>query len=220
MLIIFNNTELYLDAFDRKTLSVELFRKGKYMDDKRNMIISVAEQMYAHFGFKRTTMEEIAKKARIGKSTLYYYFKSKEEIFAEMIQKGLLITKQKLSGAINEATTPQEKIRNYVLTRMNHLKELINYYTTLTDEHLDHYFFVEQARVDFFNYESNTLKSLLNEGVELNLFDIADIDTTVRMIIIALKGLEYQLFIQETDYDLETESNLMIDIIFKGIEKR
>jgi AcrR family transcriptional regulator len=190
------------------------------MDDKRNMIIAVAEQMYAHFGFKRTTMEEIAKKARIGKSTLYYYFKSKEEIFAEMIQKGLLITKQKLSGAINEATTPQEKIRNYVLTRMKHLQELINYYTTLTDEHLDHYFFVEQARVDFFNYESNTLKSLLNEGIELNLFDIKDIDTIVRMIIIALKGLEYQLFIQETDYDLETESNLMIDMIFKGIEKR
>ena len=41
-----------------------MFRKGKSMNDKKNMIIAVAEQMYAHFGFKKTTMEEIAKKAK------------------------------------------------------------------------------------------------------------------------------------------------------------
>ena len=53
------------------------------MDEKKARIIAAAEQMFAHFGIQKTTMEEIAKKVHMGKSTLYYYFKSKEDIFAE-----------------------------------------------------------------------------------------------------------------------------------------
>jgi AcrR family transcriptional regulator len=46
------------------------------MDDKKERIITIAEQLFARFGIQKTTMEDIAKKARMGKSTMYYYFKT------------------------------------------------------------------------------------------------------------------------------------------------
>ncbi|MCK4357400.1 MAG: helix-turn-helix transcriptional regulator, partial [Candidatus Cloacimonetes bacterium] len=46
--------------------------------DKKEQILKVAGNIFAKFGLKKTTMDEIAKLARMGKSTLYYYFKSKE----------------------------------------------------------------------------------------------------------------------------------------------
>ena len=59
-------------------------------------IIEVAASIFSRFGYKKTTMEDIASAINMGKSSLYYYFKSKEEIFeavvvheAELLKKSL-----------------------------------------------------------------------------------------------------------------------------------
>ena len=43
-------------------------------------ILEGADKLFQKYGLGKTTMEDIAKDAGKGKSTLYYYFKSKEEI--------------------------------------------------------------------------------------------------------------------------------------------
>jgi AcrR family transcriptional regulator len=57
--------------------------------DKRKTILKVSKDLFSRFGLVKTTVDEIAKLARIGKGTVYHYFKSKEDIFAEVIQKDL-----------------------------------------------------------------------------------------------------------------------------------
>ena len=188
------------------------------MDDRKERIIEVAEQLFAQYGFLKTTMEDIAKKVHMGKSSVYYYFKSKEDIFAEVIRKDTINFQQKLNDAISNADTPEDKIRAYVITRMIHLQDLSKFYLTLTDEYLDHYLFVEEVRKDFYEYENKVLKKLLEEGVEQNCFDVDDVVTISRMISIAIKGLEFPLFVEAKDYDPVKESNDMLDVIFKGIE--
>ena len=190
------------------------------MEEKKERILSIAQKIFARFGIQKTTMDEIAKMARMGKATLYYYFKNKEDIFAEVIRKESNILKQKLNEAINKADMPQDKIRNYMLTRMIHLKELSNYYTTLTDDYLEHYSFVEKEREEFTEYEIVALKNILNEGIEQGVFTMKDTELTARMITIALKGLEYPLIVEDKANNMESEVNLMLNILFKGIEIR
>lgn len=190
------------------------------MDDKKERILMAAEKLFARFGIRKTTMGEIAKEARMGKSTIYYYFNSKEDVFAEVIRRDSQIFRQKLDQAIQKANTPQDKIGSYVLTRMEHLKELTNFYTTLTDEYLEHYVFVEQTRKEFNEYEIATLKNLLNGGISKCVFRIEDVDISARMIAIVLKGLEYLLFVQDKERNLKYESKQMLNILFKGIENR
>ena len=190
------------------------------MDDKRDRIISVAEKIFAKFGIQKSTMDEIAKNARMGKSTLYYYFKSKEELFAAVIQKDSALLRQRLIEAISRADTPQQKISNYIYTRMKHLKELSNYYQTLSDEFLDHYAFVEKARREFIDFEISTLKNLLQSGIDQGVFASIDVEITSRNFAIALKGLEYPLLILNQSADIKKESNQLLNILFKGIEVR
>ncbi len=54
--------------------------------DKKNRIIAVATDLFAHFGYQKTSVNEIAREANIGKATIYYYFQSKEDIFLEAVQ--------------------------------------------------------------------------------------------------------------------------------------
>lgn len=190
------------------------------MEEKKARILSIAENIFSRYGIQKTTMDEIAKAARMGKATLYYYFKSKEDIFAAVIHREATILKQKLSKAIHEATTPQDKLSSYISTRMKHLKELGNYHTTLTDEYLLHYSFVEKEREEFTIYEITTIKSILDFGVEEKIFSIEDTGLTARMVTIALRGLEYPLLFNLTEYDLDSDIQSMMQIFFKGIETR
>ncbi len=187
---------------------------------KKERVLKIAEQMFARFGIKKTTMDEIAREARMGKSTIYYYFKNKEEIFASVIHKDSQVFKRKLNEMVKNAKTPQEKISHYVQARMKHLRELTNLYTTLTDEYLEHYLFVEKTRKDFNEYELTTIKNILKEGVFKGVFIVEDVDTSARMIIIALKGLEFLLFVQDKERNIEYESKQLLNILFKGIENR
>ena len=190
------------------------------MIDKKERILKVAEDLFARFGIKKTTMDEIAGGARMGKSTIYYYFKNKEEIFASVIHKDSQVFKRKLNEVVQNGKSPHEKISQYVQARMKHLKELTNFYTTLTDEYLEHYVFVEKTRKDFHEYEITTIKNILQEGVSGGDFIVEDIDVSARMIIIALKGLEFLLFVKDKDRNIEYESKQMLNILFKGIENR
>tara|TARA_R110002110_G_scaffold86743_7_gene226338 strand:- start:1068 stop:1736 length:669 start_codon:yes stop_codon:yes gene_type:complete len=49
--------------------------------DKREIIISSALDLFRHHGYRRTSMEDIARAAAVAKGTLYLYFKSKDELF-------------------------------------------------------------------------------------------------------------------------------------------
>lgn len=190
------------------------------MLDKKKRILEVAGEMFARFGIKKTTMDEIAREARMGKSTIYYYFKNKEEIFASVIHKDSQVFKRKLNEVVKNAKTPHDKISQYVQARMKHLKELTNFYTTLSDEYIEHYVFVEKTRKDFNIYETTTIKNILKEGVSKKVFIVEDIDTSARMIIIAIKGLEFLLFTKNIKRNIEHESKQMLNILFRGIEKR
>ena len=190
------------------------------MNGKKELIVEAAEEVFARFGFKKSTIEDIASKAHMGKATLYYYFSSKEKIFGEVIRKDSELFQAKLNEAISIVESPEAKLRAYIATRMLHLKDLSKFYTTLTSEYLDYYFFVEKIRRDFYEYENQILTQLLQEGIDQDHFSIDNIELTSRMISTAIKGLEYPLLLEKNNYNPIEESNRMLDIIFIGIRKR
>ena len=63
-------------------------RKEKAEQTKRN-IIAAAKRLFAAKGYEGTTIEQIAKRAKIATPTVYFFFKSKEGILNELIHRSL-----------------------------------------------------------------------------------------------------------------------------------
>jgi len=55
--------------------------------DKKQDVIKMAQTLFSRFGLKKTTVDEIAHKSNVAKSTIYNYFRSKEDIYEEVIEK-------------------------------------------------------------------------------------------------------------------------------------
>jgi len=189
-------------------------------EDKKEFIIEASRELFARFGLKKTTMDEIAKKCGMSKATLYYYFKSKEDIFRAVIDKEFNIFRGKMEEVLSKAQTPHDKLRAFVMTRVIYLKELANYYSTLTDEYLEHYAFVERERIKLTDWEIQTVQFILDKGVQQGVFDISDSKLTAVVLVFALKGLEYPWTVEQDIIEIESAIDLMLPILFKGIEKR
>jgi AcrR family transcriptional regulator len=54
--------------------------------EKKAQIIEAAELLFHRFGYGKTSLDDIAREAGLGKGTIYYYFESKEDIFFEVAQ--------------------------------------------------------------------------------------------------------------------------------------
>lgn len=54
--------------------------------DRKRLIIDAATKSFTLFGYKATTMDQVARVANVGKGTIYTFFKNKEELFDEIIR--------------------------------------------------------------------------------------------------------------------------------------
>lgn len=59
-------------------------RKKREKEGRRQQILTASKQLFAERGFHQTTMEDIANAAELSPGTIYLYFKSKDELFAEL----------------------------------------------------------------------------------------------------------------------------------------
>ncbi|RMH77669.1 MAG: TetR/AcrR family transcriptional regulator [Calditrichaeota bacterium] len=53
--------------------------------EKRVVIKQAARELFIHFGYTKTSMEDIARQAGLAKPTLYYYYPNKEALFQEIV---------------------------------------------------------------------------------------------------------------------------------------
>ncbi|PMC40324.1 TetR family transcriptional regulator [Bacillus sp. UMB0899] len=58
--------------------------------DRKQQILEAATKSFAQFGYKGTTMDLVSKLANVGKGTIYTFYKNKEELFSEIIDRLLL----------------------------------------------------------------------------------------------------------------------------------
>lgn len=78
--------------------------------DKKENILQAAMKSFSHFGYKATTMDQIAKIAQVGKGTIYTHFSSKEEVLNEIIQLFVVEMRKIAKGAI---TPGQSFVKNF-----------------------------------------------------------------------------------------------------------
>ncbi|WP_068615122.1 TetR/AcrR family transcriptional regulator [Paenibacillus tuaregi] len=53
--------------------------------DRRKQIVEAATKSFSMFGYKATTMDQVARIANVGKGTIYTFFSNKEELFDEIL---------------------------------------------------------------------------------------------------------------------------------------
>ena len=187
-------------------------------DEVREALVQAARLVFARYGYKKTALDDIAHEARKGKSTIYYYFKSKDEIFKAVIDAEAEIRDKTIEEQISHIEDPIQKLKTYINVRMLTLKMVVNYYEAIKNDLLDNLYFVNNLRSDHFGEEVQWVKRMLEEGIQKNIFTIQNPELTARTIVTALQGFEVPLILKNlSDEDLRKSIDEMLNILFYGM---
>ena len=189
-------------------------------EEFRRKVIVTAGKIFSRYGFKKTTMDEIAKALKMGKSSIYYYFESKEEIFEAVVLWEANILRNELTTAIKEVESPIDKMKNYVFVRMKSFEKLANYYNAIFDKNLDHFDFIEHIRSKYDREELAILRLILYDGSRKKVFNVGNSEYTALAIQTTLKGLEVPLFWKKKEVNIENRLNAILGVLFYGIVKK
>lgn len=187
-------------------------------DEVREHLIQAARQVFMRYGFKKTALDDIAKEARKGKSTIYYYFKSKDEIFKAVIEAESEIRNQTIDEQVAAVSDSREKLRTYIFVRLLSFKKVDNYYEAIKNDLLDNLYFINTLRIKHLDSEVTFVKNLLLEGIEKGVYQIQNPELTARTIVTLLQGFEVPLIQKNlSDEEIQRSIDEMLNILFHGI---
>jgi AcrR family transcriptional regulator len=186
-------------------------------EEFRKRIIITAGKIFSRNGYRKTSMDDIARELKIGKSSIYYYFQSKEAIFEAVILHEANILRNALTTTIKSVESPIDKMKNYVFVRMKSFEKLSNYYNAIFDKNLDHFDFIELVREKYDREELAILRLILYDGARKKVFKVKSSEYTAMAFQTTLKGFEVPMFWKKREEHIESRLNVILDVLFYGI---
>lgn len=134
------------------------------LDRRRNQILGAALKVFAQRGFAATKISNIASEAGLSHGLMYHYFKTKDDIFIELVRSASNVFLAITEYGAKYDTNPIEKIR--IITEM-----IISIgYSTRSAYHLNIF---EQAYIS--EGIPDTARKIINDNLSLNIRLIAEI---------------------------------------------
>jgi AcrR family transcriptional regulator len=186
-------------------------------------IIDTARTLFQKTGFKKTTMGDIAGSLGKAKSSLYYYYQSKEDIFEAVLHAEMDELLNQIQESIRGAASSKEKLIIYCRCRLNKLSQLCNLSDALKSDIAALHCVVEELKSKFDTSHVELVKEILEEGVnngEFKKIDPDNIELVAYLMVSSFRGLAVPLMVSQKQYPrLDLQIDSIVDIMVEGIGK-
>ena len=187
-------------------------------DTTRHTILTVARTIFAHRGADNTTMDDLAKASGLGRRTIYTYFKSREELYHEVINREIDVILKQLTRVASMKISPEKKIVRFMVNHMKTIEILIRKDRLLRMEFLRRSEKIENFRKVIDLHEKECIASTLQEGTQSGIFLVDDYENTAALALTTLKGLEQQFILDNFGKPCRETLELWQKILFRGIK--
>jgi AcrR family transcriptional regulator len=186
--------------------------------DKEKIIIEAARSRFAHYGFNKTTMAEIAADCRMSAANIYRYFPGKKSLLAQIAKDFFTEVERDIrQQTADPHLSPIEKIKKLVQITLNNSYE--HYSATYRiNEAID---FICTERVDLIvdhrQQKMALLEAILKEGVEGQFFKSHDTRLRAESLVNATV-LVHPVFLGQYKIDYLRETlNRIVEMMTEGL---
>jgi len=194
-------------------------------DIKKEKILEAAHHRFSHYGYSKTTMNEIAGDIAMSKALLYYYFPDKSELYVAVMRKLAndylkILANNKLDSLKNVFIFHVNSHHDFILKNYNFFD-----YFRLNEQNLPDTIWdiIEQIRQGEANLLSNAIKVEAEKG---EIKPLNNPDEIVDLLLDALHGVRVGALahkkarfprIEHLD-EIHEKRLLLIDIFIKGLK--
>ena len=197
------------------------------MLDKRSQILGAAKDIFNRFGYSKTSVDDISQAVGMKKSSLYYYFKNKEDIFMCSCKDEWEEQFKIFAEEANKQSNPADKIVTYIIQSLAYYEKVVIQHKipvkvlietrNMYREFMDH---INEGRIGFY-------KKCIQEGIDSGIFKPCDTRKVAESIFTIKFSIQYDSFNMflhtypnEKDF-LHIKENILfaIGLIIDGLKK-
>ena len=190
-------------------------------EDIEDLILEAAHRLLARRGYKRMTMDDLAKEVGIAKGTLYLHFPSKEELVLSHIDRLVAHLKSEMLEIARGAGAPAERVRRMLILRVMFRFDSVRHYAESLNDLLASIRPALQLRRErHFKEEAKIFAEVLREGWRGQSPGAADTFATAHALLLATNALlPYSLSPVELGRrsDVEKKVSLIADLLLCGL---
>ena len=190
----------------------------------RDAILDATDRLLARYGYRKMTIDDLAKEVGIGKGSVYLHFESKQEIALSHIDRIVERLKTSLHASARSNAAPQKKLHKMLIDRVMMRFDSVQHYTQSLNELLAQVRpKLLERRKRYFEEEARAFATVLAEGKAAGIFSLKDPLETGRALIDATNALlPYSLSAWELGEraEIEKKTDNVADLLLNGLLKR
>jgi AcrR family transcriptional regulator len=190
----------------------------------RNNILKAASRCFSKGGFAETTMDQIANEARLSKGALYWYFKSKEELFTTLKAQNIAKVLQRLNelfaskGKFDSKLSEAFKLYSFPLAPDQRRAARLNMEFWATAPKIPR---LNKILNDEYEKLHSFLKYIIQEAIEKGeLSEKVDPESLTTILLATLDGLELHWAIFGRDFEWQKILAALFNLIINGLESK
>jgi AcrR family transcriptional regulator len=185
------------------------------LDRRRHEIFAKTVNLFIEKGFRETSMREIAEAAEMGKSSIYDYFKTKDEILLWAIEDEILDLTAAVQKIVAQPIPAIERLQQVMQRHLEYLLSSKEFYLKLSFE-VQRLAIESQQRVQVKRHAyQDLIRQLIDEGIQEGAFRPIDSLLVTRLLITALTPTVFTSRPTGTPQEM---LDTAFDIIMKGIQ--
>ncbi len=186
-------------------------------DDRQTQLLQIACRFFARYGYKGTSLRDIAEEAHITKAALYYHFPNKNSLYERIVLEGLRVLVEEVTEATSQAETAREKLYAFMMTTAKIYARDPDLWTAGSNAFwVDEDSVPRKAAIDLRDSYEKLLRACIAQGVQAGEFKDVDPALTGRVVLSMINGLS-RWFRPEGRLKIEQVIDQYLDIILGGI---
>jgi AcrR family transcriptional regulator len=167
----------------------------------QQQILQAAQQLFQKHGYQKVTMDDVARAIGKGRSSLYYYYKNKDEVFNAVMDTEISDILAEISSEVAQASTAEQKLLAFGITRSKISRKRKAFFdaleTGMNATEISQYAQKKLAvHKKIRKEESSLLHQILTTGAAQGEYptpDPKDLDTLIFLLITSLRGLRREM---------------------------
>ena len=189
--------------------------------DIRSEILDATDRLLTRYGYKKMTIDDLAKEVGIGKGSVYLHFSSKEDIALSHIDRIIERLKAKLHAIGGRRIVADKRLREMLIERVLFRFDSVQHYTQSLNELLS---YVRprllERRERYFDEEARIFAEVITEGQETKVFAPGKASDLAQTLITATNSLlPYSLSAWELGdrADVADRARKTADLLIRGL---
>lgn len=193
-------------------------------NDKRWEILNAAIALFSERGFERTTVDEIATRANVGKGTIYLHFENKEKIFIAIIDSGMQHIIDRMSEVLNESGDFIQEFERLLLQHLQFAEKHCEFYKVFLKERLNMKLIgdkdAQDRLIEMHHKAEQMLTRFFQIGIDQKRVRKGDPNIYSYVFSGILSHFTYHWLIEKNDESLVDKAPVIMDLFFNGVGEK